>query len=42
MNRKLFVVFTIRKRLVRVISARNMNKNERYIYAEQIKKDSEL
>jgi len=34
----LFVVFTIRENLIRVISARNMNKKERKIYYEQIKK----
>ena len=37
-HRLLFVVFTIRKNLIRVISARNMNKRERNIYYEQIKK----
>lgn len=41
-NRKLFIVFTIRKNLIRVISARNMNKKEREIYDEEIKKDSEV
>lgn len=39
-NRKLFISFTIRKNLIRVISARNMNKKERDIYNEEIKKDS--
>jgi len=42
MDRKLFVVFTIRKSLVRVISARSMNKKERELYDEEIKKDSKL
>lgn len=37
MERKLFIVFTIRESLIRVISARDMNKNERKIYAEQEK-----
>jgi uncharacterized protein len=31
-GRLLFVVFTIRKNLIRIISARDMNKNERIIY----------
>ncbi len=42
MDRKLFIVFTIRENLVRVISARNMCKKEREIYDEEIKKDSEV
>jgi uncharacterized protein len=41
-DRLLFIVFTIREKLIRVISARNMNKKEREIYNEQIKKYSEL
>lgn len=41
-HRLLFVVFTIRKNLIRVISARNMNKKERRIYYEQIKKHPEV
>ena len=39
-NRLLFVVFTIRKNLIRIISARDMNKKERSIYHEQTKKHS--
>lgn len=39
-NRLLFVVFTIRSQLIRVISARNMNKKERGIYYEQEEKSS--
>ena len=35
-QRLLFVVFTIRENLIRVISARDMNKKERKIYYEQI------
>jgi hypothetical protein len=35
-ERLLFIVFTIRKDLIRVISARDMNKKERVIYNEQI------
>jgi len=38
--RFLFVIFTIRKNLIRVISARDMNKKERDVYYEQIKKYS--
>ncbi|MDO9577466.1 MAG: BrnT family toxin [Candidatus Cloacimonadales bacterium] len=34
-ERLLFIVFAIRNKLVRVISARNMNKKERDIYNEQ-------
>jgi uncharacterized protein len=34
-GRLLFVVFTLRDKLIRVISARNMNKKERRIYYEQ-------
>lgn len=34
-NRQLFLVFTIRKNLIRVISARNMSKKERSIYNEK-------
>jgi hypothetical protein len=39
-DRLLFVVFTIRKNLIRIISARDMNKKEREIYNEEIKKNS--
>jgi hypothetical protein len=39
-GRLLFVVFTIRKNLIRIISARDMNKKEREIYNEEIKKNS--
>lgn len=40
LNRLLFVVFTIRKNLIRVISARDMSKKEREIYYEETKKDT--
>ena len=40
--RLLFIVFTIRKNLIRIISARDMNKNERETYYEQVKKDTEI
>ena len=33
-DRKLFVVFTLRGTLVRVISARDMNRKERAVYAQ--------
>jgi uncharacterized DUF497 family protein len=32
--RKLFIVFTLRKKLIRVISARDMSKKEREIYEQ--------
>ena len=38
-SRRLFVVFTIRRKLIRVISARDMNRSEREIY-ERYEKDS--
>jgi len=34
-DRFLFIVFTVRKNLISVISARDMNKKERRIYNEQ-------
>jgi hypothetical protein len=34
-DRALFIVFTIRENLIRVISARDMNRKERKIYDEQ-------
>ncbi|MCX6160848.1 MAG: BrnT family toxin [Ignavibacteriae bacterium] len=34
-SRKLFVVFTFRKNLIRVISARDMSKKERILYEEK-------
>ena len=39
-GRMLFLVFTIRKNRIRIISARDMNRKERNIYHEQIKKDT--
>ena len=39
-GRLLFIAVTIRKNLIRVISARDMNKKEREVYYEQIKKDT--
>ncbi|MBN2078043.1 MAG: BrnT family toxin [Spirochaetes bacterium] len=40
-KRPLFVVFTIRKSLIRVISARDMSRKERNVY-ETLKKNSEI
>lgn len=40
LNRLLFVVFTIRKNLIRVISARDMSKKERVKYYEEIEKNT--
>lgn len=37
-GRKLFIVFTIRKNSIRVISARDMNKKEKRKYNEESKK----
>ncbi len=39
-GRFLFVVFTIRRGMIRVVSARDMNKKERKIYDEKIRKDT--
>lgn len=41
-DRKLFIVFTVRKNLIRVISARDMTKKEGKIYNEEIKKHTEI
>lgn len=40
-DRKLFVVFAVRNKLIRVISARDMSKQERRVY-EKAQKDSEV
>lgn len=37
-DRHLFIVFTIRNRKIRVISARDMNRKERRSYREEIEK----
>ena len=39
-DRWLFIAFTIRNKLIRVISARDMTKREERVYAEKIKRDS--
>lgn len=39
-KRLLFIVFTIRKSRIRVISAREMNKKEKKVYNEQYKKNT--
>jgi len=36
-KRRLFIVFTIRKNKIRVISARDMSKNERKVYEQKSK-----
>ena len=41
-GRYLFIVFTIRKKLIRIISARDMNKKERKIYEKQFEKYSKI
>ena len=41
-GRFLFVVFTIRRGRIRVVSARDMNKKERKIYHEKTKEDAEI
>ena len=41
-ERLLFIVFTLRGKKIRVISARDMSIKERRIYNEKIKKDSEI
>jgi uncharacterized DUF497 family protein len=39
-GRLLFLVFTIRNQLIRVISARDMNKKERQIYYGKVKENT--
>ncbi|MEN8191729.1 MAG: BrnT family toxin [Bacteroidota bacterium] len=41
-DRILFLVFTLRKSLIRVISARDMTKKERKTYNEESKKHTEI
>ena len=41
-NRWLFISFTIRNNLIRVISARDMNRKETRKYAEKIKKYAKI
>ena len=41
-DRWLFITFTIRTELIRVISARDMNQREAKKYAERVKKDTDL
>lgn len=41
-NRLLFVAFTVRNNLIRVISARDMNKRETKKYYEKIKRDPKI
>jgi len=41
-GRFIFVVFTMRRGKIRVVSARDTNKKERKVYHEKIKKDTEI
>jgi len=41
-NRWLFVAFTIRENLIRVVSARDRTKTEKRKYVEKIKRDPEI
>ncbi len=41
-GRYLFIVFTVRKNKIRVISARDMSRKERRIYREQIEKTTKI
>ena len=41
-NRFLFVVFTRRRTLIRIVSARDMSRKERKIYLEKAKNDSKV
>ncbi len=41
-GRYLFIVFTVRKNKIRVISARDMSRKERRIYREQIEKTTKV
>ena len=41
-NRRLFIDFVVRDKLIRVISARDMTKSENRKYAEKIKRDSDF
>ncbi len=42
LDRKLFLVFTIRGDLIRIISARSMNKKEKELYEEEAKRNTEV
>jgi len=41
-KRRLFIVFTIRNKKIRVISARDMNRKEKIIYDHEIEKDTKI
>lgn len=41
-GRRLFLVFTIRKRQIRVISARDMSPKERRAYREEVQKKTDV
>lgn len=42
LDRRLFIVFTVRKKLIRVVSARDMSRKERNKYNEEVAKDTEV
>lgn len=41
-DRKLVVVFTLRRQKIRIISARDQNKKERRVYEKEIKTDTKI
>lgn len=41
-NRRLFIAFAIKEKLIRIISARDMTKSEQRKYAEKIKRDTDF
>lgn len=41
-DRRLFIAFTVRAKLIRVISARDMTRSEERKYAEKIKRDPDI
>lgn len=41
-DRKLFLVFTVRKRRIRIISARDMSAKERRAYHEQVEEKADV
>jgi uncharacterized DUF497 family protein len=42
LDRKLFIAFTVRRDLIRIISARDMSRKERKVYTDAEKEDSEV
>jgi hypothetical protein len=41
-GRRIFAVFTVRGKKIRVITARDMSQKERKLYEEQIRKETEI